>query len=206
MIARIHLTPIILIAGLLWLALLFISGVAVEIAWLSNLVPVVPILLVALAVFDRWGWRWSWLNGWFADRPVLIGTWRATLQPYGSGEPVHGWMVVRQTFSTLSMRLLTSESASRLVADRILLASDGMFRVVGVYANHPKLSIRDRSQIHYGGLLLDVHGLPPQSLEGHYWTDRGSRGTIVLTDRTSALFSRFEDAKRALEDCRKSKS
>lgn len=94
---------------------------------------------------------------------------------------------------------MTAESTSELVAERILVAADGVSQTVGVYVNQPKLSVRERSAIHYGALLLDVHGDPPTSLEGSYWTDRDSRGTMHLTDRRRKVFSSYEEAARAFE-------
>ena len=82
-------------------------------------------------------------------------------------------MAVRQSLTTLSMRLMTAESSSRLIAYKMVEENDGVFLVTGVYTNTPKLELRgDRSEIHYGALLLQVLGDPPISLEGHYWTDR----------------------------------
>jgi hypothetical protein len=106
-------------------------------------------------------------------------------------------MAVRQTFSSLSMRLMTSESTSELVAARVLVAADGVSKVVGVYVNQPKLSVRNRSAIHYGGLLLDVHGDPPTALEGSYWTDRDTRGTMHLSDRHTQIFASYDEADEA---------
>lgn len=206
MISRLHLTPIVLFIGLVWLGLLFINGVAVELAWLKHLSIVVPVLLVALGAFDRWLWKQPWLNGWFANRPVLCGTWRVELKaervnPPTSVKPapIICYMAVRQTFSSLSMRLMTSESTSELVAERILVAADGVSKVVGVYVNQPKLSVRDRSEIHYGGLLLEVQGDPPSALEGSYWTDRDTRGTMHLTDRHAKAFASYEEADKAFQ-------
>jgi hypothetical protein len=90
-------------------------------------------------------------------------------------------MAVRQTFSVLSMRLMTKGASSELVAERIVQAEDGVFRIFGVYTNNPRIAVRHRSEIHFGALLLDVQGEPPNSLEGNYWTDRSARGSLSFT-------------------------
>jgi hypothetical protein len=204
MISRLHLVPIVFIAGVVWLILLLVDGVAVELAWLPRLTAVVPVLLVLLGVFDRWLWRHPWLNGWFAKRPVLCGTWEVTLQTEWknpeTGEvagPNICYMAVRQTFSCLSMRLMTKESSSELVAERIVQADDGVFRILGVYTNKPKVAVRHRSEIHFGALLLDVHGDPPTALEGHYWTDRTTRGSMHFASRKAEVFGSYDEARRA---------
>ena len=208
MISRLHLTPIVLLIGAAWLVLLIIDGVAVELRWLSHLTTVVPILLVLLGVFDNWLWKAPWLNGWFTNRPVLGGTWEVSLQTEWldpkTGKPpgsITCYMAVRQTFSSLSMRLMTPESASWLIAHNIVRSNDGIFQVAGVYMNRPNLRLRgERSEIHYGAMLLDVQGQPPTALEGHYWTDRHTRGTMRFTRRKAKSFATYEEARSAFAE------
>src|SRR3990167_724210 len=140
MISRLHLTPIVLLVGAAWLVLLIIDGVAVELRWLRQLTTVVPVLLVLLGIFDNWLWKARWLSGWVTKRPVLFGTWEVALQSAwvdpNTGTtpgPIACYMAVRQTFSSLSMRLMTPESASWLIAHNIVRSNDGMFQVAGVY-------------------------------------------------------------------------
>jgi hypothetical protein len=42
--------------------------------------------------------------------------------------------------------------------------------------------------------LLQVQGDPPGRLAGHYWTDRGTKGTIELSRRVDVLLAGYEDA------------
>ena len=136
------------------------------------------------------------------NRPDIRGSWRVELKsewvdPSTEEEvaPITCYMVVRQTLTTLSMRMMTAESSSSLVAHKIVEENDGVFLVTGVYTNTPKLRHRGkRSEIHYGALLLKVLGDPPVSLEGHYWTDRNSRGSIRLSNKKAVIFSTFEEA------------
>lgn len=209
MISRLHLTPIVLLVGGTWLVLLVINGVAVELRWLGSLTTVVPVLLVLLGVFDNWLWKSPWLTGWFTNRPILCGTWQVTLQTEwvdpNTGTtpgPITCYMAVRQTFSTLSMRLMTSESASLLIAPNIVRSNDGLFQVAGVYMNKPNLTQRGqssekRSEIHYGAILLDVQGRPATSLEGHYWTDRRTMGTMHFRAKSKKVFESFDEAHAA---------
>ena len=90
---------------------------------------------------------------------------------------------MRQTFSTLSVQLLTVESASEMVAAEITKAADSTYRLAAVSRNQPKLTARDRSPIHYGAIMLDVQGEPVASLSDHYWTDRSSPREIQTLAR-----------------------
>lgn len=201
MISRIHLSIILLLASLICGILLIIDGVAVSISWLRYLSIVTGILLLLLAAFDIWLWRLPFLQGWFVERPDISGTWRATIRSTWPStdkmiEPVEGYMAIRQTFSLLSLRLMTDESASELLAAEIIHSPDNTFRVAGVYRNEPKLLVRHRSPIHHGALLLQIVGAPATAFNGYYWTDRKTAGELKLTDRRKKIFYDFETAKQ----------
>ena len=219
MLTRMHLSVILSIAAVLWGAMLVLEGVAVSATWFRPFSMVLGVLVVVLLAFDLWAWRWRCLHGWFVSRPDLRGTWQVELRsnwhdPETKAEvgPIVAYLVVRQTFSSLSMRMLTTESASELVAAEINKASDGTYRVAAVYRNEPKLSVRARSPIHYGALVLDVQGDPATDLAGHYWTDRNSRGELKTLVRDEAIVGSFEEAlvllppRTAANDAKKTKA
>ena len=110
-------------------------------------------------------------------------------------------MGVAQTLSTLQMHLMTPESESWFIAERITPSRSKVgYRVAGVYTNEPKTHLRGkRSEIHLGGLLLETHGPAnrPNTLTGEYWTDRKTKGQMTFTERLPDVLTRFEDAKMA---------
>ena len=142
------------------------------------------------------------LHGWFVKIPDLNGTWKAKLNSTskeGEEKPqdVDGYMVVRQTYSSVSMRFLSAESSSELVACRIIRSEDSIYEVLGVYRNVPNILVRAGSPVHFGGLVLRVLGVPPYGMEGQYWTDRNTQGAIRLSDRQSTLHYDFATAELA---------
>lgn len=170
------------LAVILWGAYLFVFESREP--CLSDLGPftfVVSGLLLIGTWFEHQLWRIGVIGN-LVKRPDLRGTWE--------GEPVSLWedpetgervppkkcyLAVKQRYSRLQMRQLTDESESWLIADDIRESGKGDgYQVVGVYTNKPGAEVRDRSQIHYGALLLDTHGPTqrPASLTGEYWTDR----------------------------------
>ena len=157
---------------------------------------VLGILLVLLSLFDVWLWRLPLLRGWFVSRPNLIGTWRLRLKAAnGPGShDVEGYAVVRQTYSFLSLRVLTAESSSELLTGSVLGGVDGTFRVTGVYRNEPRLTLRSASQIHYGAVLLSVSEPYPERVQGQYWTDRATRGEMELSKRARSIASDYSRA------------
>lgn len=76
--------------------------------------------------------------------------------------------------------MMTAESQSVTETAGLLRESDGSVLVKGMYLNDPKSSVRGRSAMHNGGLILRVGGPPATVLEGHYWTDRNTKGEIEL--------------------------
>jgi hypothetical protein len=158
-------------------------------------------------LFSHFAWSWLIFRGWLVKRPDLRGTWKATLRSdwndpnsnQASG-PIEAYVVVRQTLTTLSMRLFSDKSRSVLVAHSIENEPDGLFSLSAVYRNSPKIQFEGpQGAIHHGALLIEVHEVKPKHLEGHYWTDRGTCGTIELVYWNDCRYSSFEDAKRALE-------
>ncbi|HEV3262824.1 MAG TPA: hypothetical protein VG013_38675, partial [Gemmataceae bacterium] len=212
MIRQIQLYLLIGIFSALWLGLS-----AIELTIHSSLHPVYALassfsaavfgVFMALLLFDLWLWRLRLVPRWMADRPVLDGTWRAELTVVwrdkdGSERDTafDGHMVVYQRYSTVSMRLMTDTSYSRLIASELTAEKDQSYTFGAVYQATPSLEARrmqDR-RIHYGGMILVCQGRLPDMLHGHFWTDEFSRGTIRLTARWSARhFGSFAAAQAA---------
>lgn len=199
MLSRLQLSALILIAALVWGLALIAEGVQVSPAWFRPFSLVVGVLVTLLAVVDRWLWRWKWLQVGMFQMPDLRGTWRVVFRPeapWNNPPERVGYMVVRQTFSSITLRLYTAESASETITARVLKAEDETFSIAAVYRNTPRLQVRDNSPIHLGAFWLTVNGTPPLSLSGQYWTDRKTRGEMELSNREWTLAGSFDDAAR----------
>ena len=205
---RLQISVFLAMAVLLWWLVLLAQGTVVGRDHLRPFSTVVCVLVALGAAFEFLLWHWSWLHGWFVKRPDLRGTWRIELQSdsinsaTNLGVPlIVCYMGVAQTLSTLQMHLMTPESESWFIAERISPSPNGVgYRVAGVYTNTPKTELRGvRSEIHLGGLLLDTHGRAncPDTLAGEYWTDRKTKGQMTFTARLPSVFTRFEDAEKA---------
>jgi hypothetical protein len=177
-----YIKAIIYLAVLAWTIVLLINHEAIHSAWLRPLSTVITVVMYTVLAFDLWLWKLPILHGWFVKRPVIDGIWKVEIRSNWENpatgtaiSPVEGFMAVRQTFSTLSMRLITAESTSELVGTEIVCSADGLYCISGVYRN-----------------VIDT---PPQKVTGHYWTDRKSAGEIELTDRRSKKFQDFQSAR-----------
>ena len=205
---RIHIIVFLGIAVLAWWVVLCAQGAQVGWEHLHPFGTVVGILGVLGWSLEKVLWHQPWLHGWFVRRPDLRGTWRVELQSDwvdpATAERVPlivCYMGVAQSLSGLQMHLMTKESESWLVAEEINSSPSGIgYRIAGVYTNKPRTHFRGaRSEVHFGGLILETHGPVnrPETLAGEYWTDRKTKGHMMLEVRIPKLFTRFEDAERA---------
>ena len=209
MLSRLQISILLGLVVVTWWITLFIRGVPLNKEYLMPFAPTVSVLVAYQFIFEHWLWRLGWINRWLVKRPDLRGTWlvdiRSNYKNPETGEtvsPITAFMGVEQTYSTLKMHLMTEESQSWLIVDKIEHSPKGNgFRVVGVYNNEPEIGLRgNRSEIHYGVFILDVHGQRgrrPDVLDGHYWTDRNTNGKMSLVKRKERVFTRFPDAKKA---------
>lgn len=179
------------LSGLWWL-LLVGKGAAIPEGFIKPISIISLLLPLFLFGFEHWGWRWV---GVLTEHPDLRGTWTGTFQsnyvdPDTNEQigPREVFMVIHQTYSGLHLRQLTSESSSVTLAATLVDEPDGRHTIWGVFRNQPKIELRERSPIHRGGLQLNVTGPEEDQLEGEYWTDRGTHGSLALTrvSRTQA--------------------
>lgn len=198
MITRLQVSALLLGAAVIWGVSLIFAGIDVKPEFFKPFSTVVGVVVLLISLADRWIWRWRWLHPWLFNMPDIRGTWRVVIRPTApasSPNEVEGYMVIRQTLSSLRIRLYTAESESETLSAKVHCCDDGTFTVAGVYRNTSRLAVRDRSPLHHGSILLSVQGDPPESLAGEYWTDRLSQGELELTARTFTLAHSFDRAR-----------
>ncbi len=103
-------------------------------------------------------------------------------------------MAIRQTYSLISLRLLTVESASETLAAKVIREDDGTYRIAASYRSSPKAEHQDRSPMHLGAMVLEVHEDSPPTLSGTYWTERLTKGDIKLVGRRDRIFHSYDAA------------
>lgn len=149
------------------------------------------------AIYERWLWVIIAINP--AQHPDLRGTWRGTLVTQwvdpstGRSPPAKVcYLVIDQTASTVSSTLLTEESRSNSsVADVSSIGPGAKLRYL--YYNEPQIDVDHRSRPHNGAGVLHVDSTM-DSLEGHYWTDRNTRGQIRFTERQRKRVATYSEA------------
>ena len=79
MISRLHISMFIGLALFAWVGLLWVRGVQLSWEYLWPYGLVVSILVLIATIFERRGWAWRFLHGWFVKRPDIRGSWRVEL-------------------------------------------------------------------------------------------------------------------------------
>ncbi len=201
MIKSIHLSTLVWGVFMILAVMLVLDGTQVTTGLFKPCGAVVTVLGLLLLAFDKWAWSFRFLHPWFVDRPHLKGTWKGVLESnyidpktQQRAPPFEAFLVIRQSYSAIHLRLITKESASESMANNIPKGEDGVYSVASVYRNTPQLGYRDRSAIHHGALLIRVEGDPVTSLIGEYWTERLTRGELRFTEKSETLYFDFASA------------
>lgn len=180
---------------------LLTQGTAISFALFAPFGIVIAAVSATVAAFNRFAWHWAILHGWLVKKPHLDGTWLVELKSdyiepnTGKNiDPILCFMVIRQTYSSLSIRLITKESKSETLTASVTLNSDETYNISGVYRNSPSPEFRDRSEIHFGALVLHTSKRRPITLEGQYWTDRKTKGSLKLSSRQKVFVDSYSEA------------
>jgi hypothetical protein len=159
--------------------------------------------LVVLA-FDHFLWRIPKVGRKFSKRPDVRGTWRGRLASNWV-DPETGqrhdpdpevYLIVRQTFWSVTANLITKESKSCSTTAIIEDDGCGQYQLVAQYRNTPRASVRERSEVHHGSFKLDIAGEPVGQLEGYYWTDRNTMGELDFSRRSKKFAESFAHAQK----------
>jgi len=183
----------IVVSVLLIFGILFLFKVGLNQPTLKELFQLVPttvtIELVLVCLFTKWIWKWKLLHPWFVEKPDLSGKWEGTLHYVWIKEDCireegdrDTSVSITQTFNHIVVKLGTIESTSRSVATSFDIDEHrGISDLYYTYINEPKVTIQDRSKIHYGTARLTFDLKNPTTLTGEYWTSRDTKGIMNLT-------------------------
>jgi len=206
MIPRLHLTTLIGIIFGIWAFFMILSGIAITSDFFKPFSLVVGIVGIVLLLFDKWLWKFPIIHSLFVPFPDVSGTWKGKIVSSWinkeTGEPVQpidAFLIIYQTYSNLNIRMITKESKSDLLSGNFISNNAGPHKIAGVYNNIPNIMIRERSPIHYGGLLLEIHNSEKLILEGEYWTDRDTKGSLLFDKNVKKTFDNFDSALSAFQ-------
>lgn len=197
---NLNLKPLIIIllvfSGLVWFFIATLSGLNMQhfVDFMTPIPKVVTADLLLVAIFMRWLWRWKYLQDWLVPFPNLNGTWQGHIQTdWRDTEgktpgPIPAMLTVKQTFGRMSCLMRTSEMESHSYLEGFCIDKGEQVRQLCYsYTSKPKSALRNRSTPHDGTMLFNIIGNPANKLEGEYWTQRKTTGTVTLTLRAKEL-------------------
>lgn len=175
-------------------------------SWWSALRPFLSAITVAgiiLGIYNYWAWRFIGIRAWVAKTPDLSGTWQFKLQsewvdPKTSQRvpEINGYAQVDQTAGHFTLRMFTIESHSKTIAYAFAY-DQSVYTLSIVYENKPNIRFRqNRSRFHLGAATFLVRSVYPDRIEGEYWTERETIGTLRLTERRRSAINSYSDGER----------
>jgi hypothetical protein len=199
--SRLFIQAIVLIVAVVYLVAFFVQGLPTE----ELFAPIGAASSVAglcVLAFDHFLWRLPLVGRPISRRPDVRGTWRGRLASNWVDPKTNRridpdpevYLVVRQTFWSITANLITKESKSCSTTATIEDDGCGQYQLVAQYRNTPRASVRERSEVHHGSFKLDISGQPSSGLEGHYWTDRKTMGELDFYRRSKKTVESYRDA------------
>lgn len=183
-------------SGLVWFAVATASGLNMKdlLDFMRPIPQVVTADALLLAFFMKWGWRWKHLQDWLVLFPDLNGSWIGHIQTNwkdangNTPGPIPVMLTIKQTFGHVSCVMRTAEMVSHSYVEGFCIDHERQIRrLCYSYTSKPKAALRDRSTPHDGTILFNIIGEPIRKLEGEYWTQRQTTGTVTLTFKTKDL-------------------
>lgn len=178
------------VSAIAWFSLAYIGGLDLsKIKDFFGLIPkIVSIDLLVIAVFVKWGWKLKIFRGWLVPFPNLNGTWTGLIysdwknpETDEKPAPIPVMLTVNQSFFHISCIIYTSEMESSSYTEGFLIDSERQLKKIAYsYTSKPRLSLSERSIPHDGTAVFQIIEKPKQKLKGKYWTERLSKGEIVL--------------------------
>ncbi|OXI90790.1 hypothetical protein CFB40_10695 [Burkholderia sp. AU31652] len=185
------------VSALAWFLLAHLNGLDLsKIKDFFGLVPkVVSIDLLVVTAFVKWGWRFKAFRGWLVPFPDLSGTWIGHIysdwENPQTGEkppPIPVMLTVKQSFFHVSCVMRTSEMESSSYSEGFLIDPDRQIKNVAYsYTSKPRVSLNDRSIPHDGTAVFQIIEKPKLKLTGRYWTERLTKGEIILEYHSTDL-------------------
>jgi len=186
---------------LLLIGTLYLQGQSIIRPSLNAYSWIATIITAVLIAWNKWLWRIKLLYP-LSKMPDVRGTWKAELNSFWK-DPKTGqargkievYLVFRQTFSSLDIRLFSAESSSVSLSANVVTDGEGVHTIATTYRNEPSIAHLAHSPISHGGMLLSIRGEEiVRQIDGKYWTDRQSTGEIKMTERSSKIASGFDEA------------
>lgn len=175
-------------------AIIYVTLAVIGVAWLllgTTALAYASLIVAAISLFflyfARHAWRWRFLNGSVVKHPDLTGTWRYEIDSdyvdpvTGSKVKKTAFAVIEQTLTSTTVLVWTDNARSESIGATIEIDRDDLFTLSVPFIC--KVRSEHDEPIHYGCALFEKVRRGAQEIEGRYWTERATKGTVRLSDR-----------------------
>lgn len=178
----------------------FSAIISIILAWKKNinlgewknfisLIPqVVTLDVILFEIFKKWGWKFKFFRNWLVTFPNINGTWigyiHSDWKNPETGEcvdPIPTMLTVYQTFTHLSCTMYTDEMKSYSASEGFNIDPEKQIKQLSyIYTSNPRAVLSERSNQHIGAMVFDIVEKKERKLKGDYWTNRKTKGEIIL--------------------------
>jgi len=187
------------ISGIIWFSLAWYSNLNLSMAkdFFGLLPKVVSIDTAIILVFYKWGWKIGIFKDWLVPFPNLSGTWVGKIHSDWidpkTGEkvlPIPVMLTVNQSYSHINFVMHTGEMRSFSISEGFNIDKERQLNQISyIYVSKPRIALNERSLPHYGSIIFDIIESPEKKLIGQYWTERKTKGEILLTFHSKIILS-----------------
>lgn len=174
------------------------SGGSVSLNLAKAVASASSVVILALLAFDRILWRLPGFRR-LHNRPVLHGTWKTELRTNYEArkeETITCYLVVDQTFSQLCARMLFDRSRSSSMSGDIV-RENGRCVLYYVFRSDKNALEPASNPPSRGAADLTIASKPSLHLEGDYWMEVGTRGTMRSLGYTKTRYDTYSAASLA---------
>jgi hypothetical protein len=170
-----------------------------DVTYTKAIVSASSIVIIGLLAFDSWAWRF-WPFRLVVSKPILHGTWkleqRTSYEPRAN-EMMEAYLVIDQRFSGIrQIRGLYEISTSHsLTAD--LAVDRSQCTLSFIFRSEAGTMHRDSNPPSRGASVLQVGRHPWLHLQGDYWMERGTKGSVESVGYSRKLYGTFASAQSA---------
>lgn len=185
----------------IWVILLLLAKIPLSFSLeaLKKLPTVLSADVFLFGLFAKYFWKWNGFQGWLVPFPDLHGTWRGKIESAWVNPEtnqtlpsIDAAIAIKQSFLGISCTMFTKEMISKSCnASFKIDGNNHEKKLIYTYVSTPDATVRHRSAIHYGTALFDIILNPSKKLEGNYWTDRKTIGSMKFEFMDKQLIESF---------------
>ncbi|EHZ2908330.1 hypothetical protein K5N86_004194 [Vibrio parahaemolyticus] len=156
--------------------------------------------------YFKWAWKWNFLRN-ILYRPNLNGTWLGEFESDWTNElgevnpPKRFVLVIRQHWFTISVRAFTSLQKTESYVETLMIDDNKGAKLLAYLFSEKRAGVGEHGP-RQGAAELDlVEASAKKILEGHFWTQAGTRGYIRVKQISDSVhMDSFEQAESKWSD------